>query len=292
MANTSGINNSPNYKGGVAAASGNISGYLFPGFPLYYIYALFDPDFGQYLRMTFARFSLAALVLLIFIVATPAGDFATLNFIGFSKDGRYLAFEEYGVQDGSGFPYSSFYFVDVAKNSFAAPLVSVRLENETATEKLARSRAKLKATTTLNRLRIMTGNTGQLTVSRMLTDLSVDAFRNNKPQKINFAEIVGSMYRRGDYELELNFKEVKTKDCDYADQPIYKIDLSLKDKDSGQTKFLQKDNSLPTSRSCPLDYAVQFVYLYEDSIAVFLNTYYTGFEGPDMRYLAVTGKYK
>jgi predicted secreted protein len=82
-------------------------------------------------------FVLAALAVLMFGSIVRAGDYANLNFVGFSKDGRYLAFEEYGVQDGSGFPYSSYYFVDVAKNSFAAPSINVRLDNEQATENQA-----------------------------------------------------------------------------------------------------------------------------------------------------------
>jgi predicted secreted protein len=235
---------------------------------------------------------LAAFAVLMFASITLAGDYATLNFIGFSKDGRYLAFEEYGVQDGSGFPYSSFYFVNVAKNSFAAPSINIRLDNEQATENQARFKAKSKAAAILKRLRIVSGNTGQLTVSRLLTDLDVEAPGSGKSQKIKFAEIVGSMYRRGDYELLLNPTEVKVKTCEYNDQPVYKFDLSLKDKDADKTVFLQKDGTLPNSRSCPIDYAMQFVYLYEDNIAVFLNTYSLGFEGPDMRYLVVTGKYK
>ncbi|MEO8041307.1 MAG: DUF2259 domain-containing protein [Acidobacteriota bacterium] len=237
-------------------------------------------------------FVLAAVAVFIFGSTVFAGDYATLNFLGFSKDGRYLAFEEYGVQDGSGFPYSNVYFGDVAKNSFASPSISIRLENERATESQARAKARLKSAPILKKLRIVTGNTGQLTVSRMLTDLSGDTPESGKPQKINFAEIVTSMYRRGDYELVLNPVEVKVKACDYNDQPIYKFDLSLKDKGVDKTVSLQKDGSLPPSRSCPIDYAMQFVYLYEDKIAVFLNTYYMGFEGPDMRYLVVTGKYK
>ncbi|MGE6786024.1 DUF2259 domain-containing protein, partial [Ensifer adhaerens] len=38
--------------------------------------------------------------------ASPAlaGDYAALQPIGFSADGNVFAFEEYGVQDGSGFP--------------------------------------------------------------------------------------------------------------------------------------------------------------------------------------------
>jgi Predicted secreted protein len=237
-------------------------------------------------------FVLAAVTVLMFGSIALAGDYATLNFIGFSKDGRYLAFEEYGVQDGSGFPYSSFYFVDVAKNAFAAPSINVRLDNEQATENQARAKARLRAAAILKRLGIVSGNTGQLTVSRMLTDLDVEAPRSGKSQKINFAEIVGSMYRRGDYELVLNPTEVKIKTCEYTDQPVYKFDLSLKDKEADKTVSLQKDGALPNSRACPIDYSMQFVYLYEDNVAVFLNTYSMGFEGPDMRYLVVTGKYK
>src|SRR5687767_594253 len=116
---------------------------------------------------------LAALVLLFAVASADAGDFATLNFIGFSKDGKYLAFEEYGVQDGSGFPYSSIYFVDVAKNSYAAPPVNISIENEAMSESQARTRARTRAAATLRRLRIVDRNTGTLLVSRQLTDVSV-----------------------------------------------------------------------------------------------------------------------
>jgi predicted secreted protein len=237
---------------------------------------------------------LAGVIVLLFGSIALAGDYATLNFIGFSKDGRYLAFEEYGVQDGSGFPYSSFYFIDVAKNSFAARSVTIRIDNEQATENQARSRAKLKASLILKKLRIVNGNTGQLTVARMLTDLSLEAPGSGKSQRINFAEIVGSMYRSGNYELVLNPIEVKVKvkGCEYTEQPLYIFELSLKDKDADKTIILQKDNALPASRFCLTEYAIQYVYLYEDKIAVFLNTYDPGFEGPDMRYLVVTGKFK
>jgi predicted secreted protein len=221
-----------------------------------------------------------------------AGDYAALDFIGFSKDGRYLAFEEYGTQDGSGFPYSSIYFVDVDKNTLAAPAVNIRLQSERATEQQARAKAKLAAARIIRRFAIINGNTGQLTVSRMLTDLNVEVFRQGKTQKINFAEIVTSMYRRGDYELTLDLSEIKNKECDIFDQPVYKFELSLNAKDRDSTTVLQKDDRLPKSRSCPIDYSMQYVYLYEDKIAVFLSTYWVGFEGPDMRYTAVTGRFK
>lgn len=242
------------------------------------------------------RTLLLAFVVLFFISTTiRAGDFATLNFIGFSKDGKYLAFEEYGVHDGSGFPYSSIYFVDVVKNVYAAKSVNVRIESETATEKLARSRARLGANASMRKLGIIERNVGALVVSRLHTDVAVNNFIADEPDKtqtINFAEIIGSMYRAGDYELILKPIEVKSKDCELTGQPAYKFELSLKDKQSDRATILQKDSALPGSRFCPLDYSMQYVYLYENYIVVFVSTYTIGFEGPDMRYLAVTGTFK
>lgn len=236
----------------------------------------------------------AVVLLLLSAMPALAGDYATLSFIGFSKDGRYLAFEEHGVQDGSGFPYSNIYFIDVEKNSFAAPAVKVRIDRETATEQLARTRARLNAAAALRRLRIVDRNTGTLVVTRLLTDVSVNHFYKeaDDTQTVNFAELISSMYRQGDYDLTLKPVEVKTKECDIFDQPIYKLDLTLRDNTAEKTIVLQRDTTLPASRSCPIHYAIQFVYLYDAYIVVFLNSYATGFEGPDMRYLAVTGRFK
>jgi predicted secreted protein len=241
------------------------------------------------------RFLVVAVVLLFAVSAARAGDFANLNFLGFSKDAKYLAFEEYGVQDGSGFPYSNIYFVDVAKNSFASAPIIVRLENETSSEQQARSRAKVRAAVTLKKLRIIERNTGTLVVSRLLTDAGINSHLSDEPgknQTINFAELIGSMYRRGDYDLVLKPVAVKPKECDYSDQTVYKFELSLKDNMEDKVIVLQKDATLPSSRACPIDYAMQHVYIYENAIAVFVNTYHIGFEGPDMRYMVVTGKYK
>ena len=62
-----------------------------------------------------------ALLAVSLAVATPAlaGDRALIDFIGFSADARYLAFEEFGVQDGSGFPYSNIYILDLPADKWA-----------------------------------------------------------------------------------------------------------------------------------------------------------------------------
>jgi predicted secreted protein len=221
-----------------------------------------------------------------------AGDYATLNVIGFSKDGRYLAFEEYGTQDGSGFPYSTIYFIDTQRNAYAGPSVAVRLEKETASETMARKRSALLATKKLRQLGIIKGNTGKVVVSHLMTDQTFDdASDDKKANLVKFAEEVQSMHREGDYELLLTPIPAKDNDCEvYGD--VFMLDLKLTNKTDDTSTFLQKDTSLPKSRGCPLSYRIQDVYLYQDFIAVFANVFTQGFEGPDMRFLAVTGKFR
>jgi len=51
-------------------------------------------------------------------IAGQAGDFADRALLGFSPDGRYFAFEEYGIQDGSGFPYSNIFLIDTTTDEW------------------------------------------------------------------------------------------------------------------------------------------------------------------------------
>ena len=236
----------------------------------------------------------ALFVFLLSSVSVNAGDYAKLNFIGFSSSGKYLAFEQYGVQDGSGFPYSGFYIVNVETNSYAAGPFESRLENETATQAQVRTKARLKAAASLKKFGIIERNTGSLVISRLFTDLSVRKLDDgeSKSSTINFAEWVDSMYVEGNYDLVLDLSEVKVKACEHEELPVYKIAVTLKDNKAATTTVLQKDASLPPSRGCPTRYELQYVYLYKKYIAVFMNYYTTGFEGPDLRYIVVTGKYK
>ena len=64
-------------------------------------------------------------------IAARAGDVAELEILGFTKDGGVFAFEEYGVADGSGFPYANRYYIDTATDTFLSGTpIRVRLDNE------------------------------------------------------------------------------------------------------------------------------------------------------------------
>lgn len=234
------------------------------------------------------------LIVFLFLVLLPAesfaGDYANLNFIGFSKDGKFLAFEQYGVQDGSGFPYADIFFINTEKNIFAAAPVSVRIDRDDATETTVRNKANLAAAKKLRELKIVKGNPGSLVLSHLTTDLTFNENLKNNTETVRFAELIFSSYQKGDYELSLKSVPAKMKDCDIFEQEIFKLELSLKDNESGATKILQKDADLPKSRGCALSYSIQNVYVYADYIAVFLNVLTPGFEGADMRYMVVSGK--
>ena len=244
----------------------------------------------------------ALILMAAFSASVSAGDYAQLNYIGVSEDGKYLAFEEFGTQDGSGFPYSNIYFIDVDKNAYAAAAVRVMIKDSEVVEKeelevalkIARDKAMKSAAAKLKQFRIVAGNNGKMVVARLLTDLDVrssDFDETKTTRTINFASDVGSMYAPD--QRQLIFKPIKIEDKkDYLELPVYKFELSLKEGDDGPEKMLQKDISLPESRGLPIEYAVQYVYLYEDKIIVFINKFTSGFEGPDMRYMVVTGRYK
>lgn len=242
--------------------------------------------------LLFAFFVLAILPAGVF-----AGDFATLNFIGFSEDGKYLAFEEYGTQDGSGFLYSNYYFIETAKNSYAAAPIKKMIDNfdeaNPPGEDAVRLQAKKAAAANLKKFKIVTGNTGVLLAARMPTDIDagkLDPYDETKNQTIKFYDEEYEGYGGDVFELRLTTSKVNLKRCeDYNFEATLKFELSLSNSRDDKTKILQKDKDLPESRGCPHTYSLQSVYTYKNRIAVFMNIYTYGFEGPDMRFMVVTG---
>ena len=57
---------------------------------------------------------LLALALVAGAADARAGDGSAVNVLGFSADGRYFAFEQYGEQDGSGTLYSTITAIEIA----------------------------------------------------------------------------------------------------------------------------------------------------------------------------------
>jgi predicted secreted protein len=88
------------------------------------------------------------------------------------------------------------------------------------------------------------------------------------------------------YSLNLEVKET-AQDC-FGLGKAKIFTLTLKGKNDNQIQTLQKDTQLPTSRGCPLDYRIAEIFSYQDKIVTFINMFFAGAEGQNMRYLAVS----
>lgn len=268
------------------------------------------------------------LLLLTAALSVPvlAGDYAQLNFIGFSKDGKYLAFEEFGMSVPEMKGYSTIYFVDTAKNAYAAPSVSSSIEDsemdtyDYSFDSAARRRALAKAGPVLKRLGIVMGNTGRQVISRPLTDVTDESAPPYEPKSVVFAPDRRQSMLNGRFYLTLRsvaanqvckaaedpelveyvgaggipFPKItenpNRKTSDKEKQKLYSFELALKIGDADKTIVLQKAISPPAERGCSIDHRIEAVNLYKNQIAVFIGVFTPGFLGDDVRLKVVTGK--
>jgi predicted secreted protein len=212
-----------------------------------------------------------------------AGDAAYLKNLGFSDDGKYYAFVEYGTQDGSGFPYADVSVVTVATNKLAR-VHGVVVQNENATEKQALDKAL--AESRLADFGLVAGkNSGRTVVLHSRDEAGV------------FTDVQFSVseWQSPVYELTLAKKllpdHTNGQWCTQEGGPAG-FTLSLKSvsgTDQPLNLTLQDDQELPKSRGCALTNSIAQVIVNGKALVVLVKYGSVGFEGPDYRYLAVTG---
>ena len=226
------------------------------------------------------------LALLIAVPAAWAGDYAYRDILGFSPDGKYFAFEEYGVQDGSGFPYSNIFVIDVASDNWAEGTpIRRRIDDEATPLNKARSEARAKVDPILKKLKIEPR--GLLVVSNPATELSAD------PYSVRFR--LNDYFNMQERAWSLRLTPITVPEpaatCENLG-PVKGLKLEMTNP-QGETKVIAEDKSIPESRFCPRDYAISDVIAFtpeggETTIAILLSLFRQGFEGPDRRFIAVT----
>jgi predicted secreted protein len=239
------------------------------------------------------RVALTTLVLSLLPAVTLAGDPATLHVIGFSPDSEYLAFEQYGIQDGSGFAWSEIQFVHVPRNALAGKTVRFRAKSEDVSLQSARREALKQAEATLKKLAIQSGNAPTPRAVREITDLA-------PAREIRFATELEPIWLPGEnpdyvdiYRVALQTRS-SGKKCDMGapDGVGQLLTLSIQSEGKDRkTRTLQQDKAIPKSRGCPLAYRIRQIGTAPNGahVVVFLAYYQPGFEGVDLRYLVVTG---
>lgn len=215
-----------------------------------------------------------------------AGDRALIGYIGFSQDFRYFAFEEYGIQDGSGFAYANLFVVDLSSDSWVVGTpIRVRAEEE------ARSLGDVRAEA-LHRAESHIAEFG-IDVPVETVALIGDGVPDHDGKSLLFGApgyLPGAV--SGRYTLNVStFVTSATSPCiDWfgVDPEGYELRIT----DSGTERLVHRDGALPRSRGCPLDYRIYAVVMphmgttLSNAVAI-ISVYPGGFEGPDRRFLAV-----
>jgi predicted secreted protein len=218
-----------------------------------------------------------------------AGDVAELEILGFNKDGGVFAFEEYGVQDGSGFPYANRYYIDTNDDSFLEGTpIRVRIDDENGTLEAARAQARQKGEAVVAQSEL-SANRGMTAGFNPVTELSADPHRMVVNPRPIFSPV--------DQPLEFRLDEIgmnDTQGCEsHGEINGFRL-LRIEAQAGGATRLLHEDKSIPKSRGCPNGYRIGAVQTFSmdnlSSYAVLIAVRQYGFEGPNFRWIAVTGR--
>lgn len=240
------------------------------------------------MRFCAPLFTVLALALSALAAPARAGDAAELNILGFSADSKIFAFEEYGVQDGSGFPYANRFYIDTATDKFLPGTpIRIRIEDDQAKQSAARAEAaRLGAAIVSDD--VLAANRGFTAAFNAVTEESADPALFKAYPRAIFPPV--------DPLLTLRLEEIKDlpalQSCTDMGQPILGFRLLRLDAQNKPT-VLNEDKSVPTSRNCPTGYRLGAIQTFYPSdgppvFAVLVTVRGVGFEGPDYRWLAVT----
>ncbi len=237
--------------------------------------------------MTF-RAACAFAAVLLFASTARAGDQAERHVLGFSPDGGTFAFEQFGVQDGSGFPYADIFVIDTVTDRWVAGSpFSAFLRDERAELKWARRDALAQAGNML-RERVIS-HPGRLLASNPPEEISADPHKvvvNTNPVPISPPEL---------WTFTLREKTFKNPICTAFVSDDQQGFTLIMQKDGQDPRVLHDDTAIPEGRSCAVRYAISDVVLHDPKggkrvFAVLISVFKHGFEGPDRRFLAVTAQ--
>ena len=227
-----------------------------------------------------ATFVMSLVFVLTSAVAAWAADAADRAIVGFSSDGRYFAFEEFGIQDGSGFPYANIFVIDLDKDRWVdgSPVrVLKREENGSLYE--ARRQA-------LNEAAPLIDKYGTIQPAKLLAS---NAVGEEVPDPHSMV-----------FKRYHNVSTLWTVRLTHVDLPVpphcqslpsvkgFALSVEVEGK---EPKEVYRDAEMPESRGCPESYRLADVISFGEAekgkAVVLIHKLTFGFEGRDARFLAV-----
>lgn len=235
----------------------------------------------------FCRLLATSIILSATCITANAGDFADFRPLGFSKDGSVFAFEQFGIQDGSGFPYAERYFIHTKSDTYVKGTpFKVRIEDEDAGIKQARDAVNDASAHIMAQYGI-----GDIPARIVAFNPSTE--RNATPYKIAYHRFAYEPNPNQPLELDLSIIDLPPSQmCSGIIETAKGFKLELTQSPDSDPIVIHQDKSIPKSRNCPIDYRLGGVLTFDDfngpSIQIFLilvKSY--GFEGPDGRWIAI-----
>lgn len=230
----------------------------------------------------------ASLLTGLMLAVSPAwaGDRALAEVIGYSSDSHYFAFEEFGIQDGSGFAYSNIYVIDLTEDNWVVGTpVRMLADDEKTSLTEVRTAARDKAGETLATLEIEAPVQVLAMVGDGAPDQTGESLRFGLPHSSD-----GTV--EGDYLLSLETGETQAMTPCNAWFGARALGFTLSVEDKGAARVIHADETLPRSRGCPVGYRIYGVLApWTDNplphAVALISVFAHGFEGPDRRFLAV-----
>lgn len=217
-------------------------------------------------------------------------DLAEFNLVGFSDSGEYLAWEQYGVADGSGFAWAELVIVHVPANTVVYRARAMPTEAEMMDGTFPESPSGLRmllredASSELDSLGIIKGNTGMHNLHHSLCDISVE------PDRVRFyGWVFASNYHGPEYLLEITTEPTGEEQHPDWFPPTLLLHAEL-EQVSGERVILVDDAAPAKSYEHTFGYRISDVYtMLGRYVAVVLNTEVPGFEGSDGRFRLIGG---
>lgn len=228
-------------------------------------------------------------VVMMFLSAIPAMAAQNTQFvpIGYSEQGRYFAYEEFGTDEQNRVAYSKIYLIDLVEitHVVGTPIISEGDLSKLSFDQV-RQNTRSSAQIFLQSLEItkpaiiaaMNGD-GQFVEDRRFLSFGVPAISTD-------ADSVGQ------YQLTLrSFETAAAANCiDFTQNPPMGFGLDLKN--SGTSTEIYMDKTLPRSRECPLEYEINAVVLPFGAIDVsqgigIISTVVEGREGQSRHFIAI-----
>lgn len=240
------------------------------------------------------RFAAALFASLFAAAPALAADGAALNVLGYSPDSRYFAFEQYGVQDGSGFPYWDIFILDTRSNEWVkGSPVRALVESEEARPSAARDKAMAQAAPLLKERAIT--EPAEILAANPATEVVADRAslsfdRWYMPMGASPGPGASPGIRHTLKTEAIPLPHAQGCSADMGENFGYR--LTLTDNQTGKSRTLHEDKAIPASRNCPFGYDVSAVvaqsgFPVTDRLVAIIGVYSQGFEGANHRFIAV-----